>query len=162
MRNQLFHASTPAEAAACSTRSMDHRWGRRQSTQLVVDVVAKSGARGNGRVTNVSLTGAYLETPMTLRVFSLVYLEPANKQRPSGKCTRIAASVVRRDSRGVGLEWCEPRTRAKDVNALLDDLGGEAVHESVGGYDRYYLAQSHAEASASGRSGAAERGAKDD
>ena len=87
---------------------------------------------------NVSLTGAYLETQMALRPFSLLYLEPANRASAAGNDKRVAASVVRHDSRGVGLEWSEPQTKAADVNALLAMLGGAAVDESVGVYDRHY------------------------
>jgi hypothetical protein len=118
--------------------SMDHRWGRRQPTNVAVDVIAKTGARGAGRVVNVSLTGAYLETPMTLRPFSIVYLEPANRDWAADNGKRVAASVVRHDMRGVGLEWCEPQTKAADVNALLATLGGGPVDQSVGVYDRHY------------------------
>ena len=108
---------------------MDHRWGRRQPTDVAVQVIAKSGARGTGRMANVSLTGAYLETHMPLRPLSLVYLEPADRNATDCTCKRIAASVVRRDARGVGLEWCEPQTKAAGVNAMLATLGGAAVDE---------------------------------
>jgi hypothetical protein len=117
---------------------MDHRWGRRLPTDVAVQVIAKSGARGTGRMANVSLTGAYLETQMTLRPLSLVYLEAADRKLADGIGKRIAASVVRHDARGVGLEWCEPQTKAADVNALLAALGGATVDEMVGGYDRHY------------------------
>jgi hypothetical protein len=118
--------------------AMDHRWGRRQPTGVAVQVIAKSGARGTGLVANVSLTGAYLETQMTLRPFSIVYLVSAARNSAGGMGERIAASVVRHDARGVGLEWCEPQTKAAGVNALLATLGGAAVDEMVGVYDRHY------------------------
>jgi hypothetical protein len=115
---------------------MDHRWGRRQPTDVAVQVIAKSGARGTGRMANVSLTGAYLETQMSLRPLALVYLQSADRNLAGGK--RIAASVVRCDARGVGLEWFEPQTKAAGVNAMLATLGGVAVGEIVGVYDRHY------------------------
>ena len=117
---------------------MDHRWGRRLPTDVAVQLIARSGARGTGRVINVSLTGAYLETQMPLRPLSLVYLESADKNLAAGTVERIAASVVRHDARGVGVEWCEPHTKAADVNTLLATLGGSPVDETVGVYDRYY------------------------
>ena len=115
---------------------MDHRWGRRQPTDVAVQVIAKSGARGTGRMANVSLTGAYLETQMSLRPLALVYLQSADRNLAGGK--RIAANVVRCDARGVGLEWFEPQTKAAGVNAMLATLGGVAVGEIVGVYDRHY------------------------
>jgi len=117
---------------------MDHRWGRRQATDVAVQVIAKWGARGAGRLANVSLTGAYLETKMTLRPFSFVYLESAHRNGADGIGKFIAATVTRHDARGVGLEWCEPQTKAAGVNALLATLGGAAVDEMVGVYDRHY------------------------
>ena len=117
---------------------MDHRWGRRQPTDVAVRVIAKWGARGTGRLADVSLTGAYLETPMTLRLHSLIFVACADKDLADGIGKRIAANVVRRDARGVGLEWCEPQTKAAGVNALLAALGGAAVDEMVGVYDRHY------------------------
>jgi hypothetical protein len=116
---------------------MEHRWGRRQATDVVVQVITKSDARGTGRMANVSLTGAYLETKMTLRLLALVYLESVDRNLADDIGKRIAASVVRHDARGVGLEWYEPLTRATGVNALLATLGAAGVHELVGVYDRY-------------------------
>jgi hypothetical protein len=117
---------------------IDHRWGRRRPTDIAVQVIAKWGSRGAGRLANISLTGAYLETPMTLRPLSFVYLKSADMSSADGTAMRIAASVVRHDARGVGLEWCEPQTKAAGVNALLAALGGAAVDEMVGIYDRHY------------------------
>jgi hypothetical protein len=116
----------------------DHRWSRRRPTDVAVRVIAKSGARGTGRMANVSLTGAYLETQMTLRPHSLVYLESADRTLANGMGKRVSASVVRHDARGVGLEWCEPQTKVADVNALLATLGGAGVDDMVGVYDRHY------------------------
>jgi hypothetical protein len=121
-----------------SAMSMDHRWGRRRPTDVAVRVIAKWGAHGTGRLADVSLTGANLETQMVLRDLAFVYLESADRNLADGTGKRIAASVVRHDARGVGLEWCEPRTKAAGVNALLAMLGGAAVDEMVGVYDRHY------------------------
>ena len=112
---------------------MDHRWGGRQATNVVVQVVAKTGTTGAGRVINVSLTGAYVETNLPLRLFAIVYLEPANPASVDID-RRIAASVVRHDARGVGLEWCEALTKGTHIDSLLamladgemDDICGEA------------------------------------
>jgi hypothetical protein len=117
---------------------IDHRWGRRRPTDIAVQVIAKWGFRGTARLANISLTGAYLETPMTLRPLSFVYLKCADTSSADGIGKRIAASVVRHDARGVGIEWCEPQTKAAGVNALLAALGGAAVDEMVGVYDRHY------------------------
>jgi hypothetical protein len=102
---------------------MDHRWGRRQPTDIAVRFAANAGVTGNGRVLNISLTGAYLETRVPLRLLSLVYLEP---DTPSGEDIRrcIAASVVRQDALGVGLEWCDFSTAAMKLSVRLAVLTG--------------------------------------
>jgi hypothetical protein len=82
---------------------MEHRWGRRQATDIDVDITAHA-ASGTGRILNISSTGAYLETSVKLRLCSLVYLERADCALGA---PRTAAIVVRRTSVGVGLEWCE-------------------------------------------------------
>ena len=103
---------------------MDHRWGRRQATDLPVRFVAKAGTTGTGRVLNISLTGAYLETEVPLRLLSLVYLEPDVSGSGDGTRRCIAASVVRRDALGAGLEWCDFSTEATNLSARLAVLTG--------------------------------------
>jgi hypothetical protein len=58
-------------------------------------------------VLNISVSGAFLETTLTPRRMSLVYLEPVVWSPTQGRAKRIVGSVVRADSTGVGLEWCE-------------------------------------------------------
>jgi hypothetical protein len=89
------------------TMGMEHRWGRRESTDVTVQFLARSGAVGRGRVLNISSTGAYLQTAVSLPLNSLVYLEPTAPMPVVGNIRRISASVVRQDALGVGLEWCE-------------------------------------------------------
>lgn len=109
----------PSRRLIDPTVGMDHRWGRRQPTDVAVRFVAKAGMTGTGRVLNISSTGAYLETHVPLRLLSLVYLEPDTSV--SGDDTRrcVAASVVRRDARGVGLEWCDFSIGATTLSARL-------------------------------------------
>jgi hypothetical protein len=107
---------------------MEHRWGPRQATDITVRFVARPGTAEIGRVLNISLTGAYLETRVPLRQFSLVYLEPIT---PGSEPQRIAASVVRQDARGVGLEWCELPAEAAPVAARLALLTGKSVAENA-------------------------------
>jgi len=86
--------------------SIDHRWGRRKVTDAAVRFMALPGMLGVGRVTNVSVTGAFMETCVALPFATLVHLEsiePAAEARRK----RLSASVVRCTERGVGLEWCE-------------------------------------------------------
>ena len=96
----------------------------------MVHLFAQLGSIGTGRVLNVSSTGAYLETRLPLRLHSLLYLEPASASL-TGNRMRIAASVVRRDALGVGLEWCEPATVTSNVNARVLILSGGVIDADI-------------------------------
>jgi hypothetical protein len=115
---------------------MDHRWGQRETTDVTVHVVAQSGMTGIARVVNVSLTGAYLETSVVLRLRSVVYLQPGPEDHAHLDGNRVAANVVRQDELGVGLEWCEALTKRAHLVALLAMLGqGERVAAWAGAQD---------------------------
>jgi hypothetical protein len=86
---------------------MEHRWGSREATDVAVRFLVFPSQIGAGRVLNISVSGAFLETTLTPRRMSLVYLEPVVWSPSQGRAKRIVGSVVRADSTGVGLEWCE-------------------------------------------------------
>jgi hypothetical protein len=111
---------------------MDHRWGKRQSTNLEVRVFAPSGKTGKGRVINVSLTGAYLETQVPLCPHSLVYLRSPSQDIAASDAIHIAANVVRFGAHGFGLEWCEALTKGAQIDALLALLKNGDIHNGVG------------------------------
>jgi hypothetical protein len=111
---------------------MEHRWGQRQSTNVKVHVVVRSGTTAIARVVNVSLTGAYLETSLPLRLYSLVYLESAMQDNVTSSGKRIAANVIRHDAQGVGLEWCEVLTKGAHIDALLDMLAYGGIVDQNG------------------------------
>lgn len=87
--------------------SVEHRWGRRQPTNLLVRFLSIPGGTAFGRVLNISATGAYMQTTLNLRPLSLVYLEVVATSVSDSQSRPFVASVVRRDAGGVGLEWCE-------------------------------------------------------
>jgi hypothetical protein len=117
----------PDIADHVSAGRMEHRWGRRQPTDIAVFVVGKLlGTIAAGRVLNISLTGAYVETAAPLRVHALVYLETGSSASGVGSGRRNAASVVRRDASGVGLEWCETTSQRPSVEARIGILAGPA------------------------------------
>jgi len=103
---------------------MEHRWGRRQPTNLMVRFCAMSGITGVGRLLNISSTGAFLATTARLRPLSLVYLEPAASPFWEIQSRRIAASIVRQDEIGVGLEWCEAAAETTHVVSRMTFLAG--------------------------------------
>jgi hypothetical protein len=86
--------------------SLDHRWGRRKVTDAPVRFVALPATFGLGRITNVSVTGAFMETYAKLPLAAVVHLESIDSNNGVPR-QRLTANVVRVDAHGVGLEWQE-------------------------------------------------------
>lgn len=113
---------------------MEHRWGERRPTNVLVRFSSLPHTVGRGRVANISSSGAYMETDVELRRLSIVYLTLAEPESEAVSVGLIAASVVRRDSIGVGLEWCERVIPVNGVYAYLwqptvmHGHGASAVH----------------------------------
>lgn len=91
---------------------MEHRWGSRKPIDVPVRFIALPATIGSGRITNVSMTGAFLETRMELRPLALLYVEMIHLPQEAGRRKRLSASVVRRTELGVGIEWCEPASKS--------------------------------------------------
>lgn len=85
---------------------MDHRWGRRKATDAAVRFFALPATFGTGKITNVSVTGAFMETLLNIPLATTLYVESITPVERGGR-RRMAASVVRRAPTGVGLEWCQ-------------------------------------------------------
>ncbi len=83
--------------------SMDHRWGSRFHSGMAAEVRSEGGLQSEGVVCNVSLIGAFVETPMQLVAFSRMYVRPL-----STSTHWMAGYVVRSDERGIAVEWVHP------------------------------------------------------
>jgi hypothetical protein len=85
---------------------MEHRWGERFSLDVSVRLTARPFAVRNGRLTNVSVSGAFIRTGLDLRPLTRIQivLEAARGRHPT---PLIAAYVTRILPEGVGVEWCE-------------------------------------------------------
>jgi hypothetical protein len=112
--------------------AMEHRWGTRTPTDVAVRFVATPATMGTGTVVNVSLTGAFMETRVRLRLLSLIYLQPFGPVSDGDQRYRLVASVVRQTPLGVGLEWCDSTVSAQayaQLNAV--SRGREDVNPAV-------------------------------
>jgi len=98
----------PGRSATRARRFMDHRFGQRLRCGNDVRLAAGNLA-GSGRLVNVSLSGAYLETPLDLPLFASVEISGNGEH---GKAVELAAPVVRKDAGGYGVEWCETPGRS--------------------------------------------------
>ena len=98
------------DAAAALGPPMEHRFGRRYACGSPVRISAGDEASGDGQLVNVSMSGAYLQTELDLPLFALISLVKIRKDDRTP--VELLASVVRRDGRGVGVEWCETPGRS--------------------------------------------------
>ena len=95
----------PGPPSVAST-AMEHRWGHRMQCQARVRICASDGVGGKGRLRNVSMSGAYLETSIELPLYALVAVS-ANTQESHANIDELLAVVVREGPDGFGLEWCD-------------------------------------------------------
>jgi hypothetical protein len=86
---------------------MEHRFGQRFRCGTAVRLSAVDGVIGGGRLANVSLSGAYVETALDLPLFALVVIAAERDERK----VEMHGCVVRKDSSGVGVEWSETPAR---------------------------------------------------
>jgi hypothetical protein len=89
---------------ATRVEHMEHRWGRRIACGAAARLDAGAGIVGVGRLRDVSLSGAFIETALELPLLARVSVAVRD--------TYVAASVVRIVDDGCGVEWCETAPRA--------------------------------------------------
>jgi hypothetical protein len=90
---------------------MEHRWGERLEVALPVRIRAPYGLIGTGLVTNFSVSGAFIATTLPVAPLSQVRVSFRLGRRAAqimqlGTST-FAAQVVRQNSAGFAVEWCE-------------------------------------------------------
>lgn len=86
--------------------TVDHRWGARIPCRAHVRISAAAEVTGAGRVRDVSSSGAFIETTLTLPVNSRVTMWVLGNESAT-RAIEITAIVVRVERDGVAVEWCE-------------------------------------------------------
>lgn len=89
--------------------SMEHRFGQRLRCGSPVRLSAGDGVGGAGRLRDVSLSGAFLETALDPPLFAPIDIAATH---PAAQDVCLRALVVRKDRHGVGVEWCETPGRS--------------------------------------------------
>lgn len=84
-------------------KSTDHRWGSRFDSGVAAELRTEEGVQSRGVVTNVSLSGAFIQTTMHPPMFTRLYLRPH-----SSSAHWMSAYAVRADECGVAVEWVHP------------------------------------------------------
>jgi hypothetical protein len=89
---------------------MEHRWGQRRETSRSVYLRTHSGLAAHGLLRNVSVSGAFILTPLPVALFTRLQLFVAT-EGSYGKDRRsiqpIEGEVVRRTGDGIAIEWKE-------------------------------------------------------
>lgn len=96
-----------ADSQPAAERRMEHRWGPRRPCRARVCVSAGGGITGIGRLRDVSMSGAFLETALPLPIFAQLAVAVLRDDGATHQL-EFSAVVVRHDQNGVGIEWCDP------------------------------------------------------
>lgn len=81
---------------------MEHRWGQRVVTSLPVWLTGRRSA--SGRLLNVSISGALIETPLSVRPSACITVETPERD---GLPLKLRACVVRAGEGVIAVEWLE-------------------------------------------------------
>ncbi|MGH8232091.1 MAG: hypothetical protein ACRESY_09740 [Steroidobacteraceae bacterium] len=90
---------------------MEHRWGERHKTNVPVRLRGQPDAIGQGRLLNLSLSGAWVRTELVPPLFSAIELTLGSPGAPGHphwlNCRCLSGRVVRQGRHGIGIEWDE-------------------------------------------------------
>jgi hypothetical protein len=85
---------------------MEHRWGKRSKVDFPVRLSSHQCQVINGRLVDLSISGALLEADSEMRLFCHVTVSVI-MPRAIVKIPPIASYVVRTHGHRAGVEWCE-------------------------------------------------------
>jgi hypothetical protein len=86
---------------------MDHRWGERIQVDFPVRLMTHAFSKRDGRLTDLSVSGAYIQTDVFIRPNSRLSVTLLSSRWTRHEGTVVCAYVTRRYREGVGIEWCE-------------------------------------------------------
>jgi len=86
---------------------MEHRWGNRHEISSPVHLGTRNGIAARGRICNVSISGAFVESPLPVSLFSDVRVQFTTLLEGKRMMTTVEGQVVRKDATGFGIEWRE-------------------------------------------------------
>ena len=85
---------------------MEHRWGLRKPVYQLVHIRTAGGLASQGHITNVSISGALITTPLSAHPLSIVQIAFVPTKGRTRAPSALLAQVVRRTAQGLGVEWC--------------------------------------------------------
>jgi hypothetical protein len=96
---------------------MEHRWGERVQVDFPVRVIAHRFSVRDGRLADLSVSGALVKAAFEARVLSRIQVALDSPLWPKHESPIVEAYVARRYKHEFGIEWCEFAPRA--VTELL-------------------------------------------
>ena len=104
---------------------MEHRWGERIGMDILVKLTAHAFCARHGRLSNLSVSGALVQTDFALRLLSKIQVVIVLPQRIRCEAPIISAYVTRSTKAGIGIEWC--KFAPDDITSLLTTLAARYV-----------------------------------
>jgi hypothetical protein len=86
---------------------MEHRWGHRREINRAVHLETRAGLASRGRITNVSISGAFVVSPLPVPLYSYIQVQFTGRSHGKRAQMAVEGQVVRIDDAGFGIEWCE-------------------------------------------------------
>lgn len=87
--------------------AMEHRWGERVGVDIPVRITVHPFSVRNGRLANLSVSGACIKADCDLRLLSRIQVAIELPQRSKHEAPSVAAYVARKVKDNIGIEWCE-------------------------------------------------------
>lgn len=91
--------------------NLEHRWGERVRVSIPVEVSARPIAGIDGRLKNLSLSGALINADFDLKLYAVIEVS-IKLPPPSQHDAVIKAQITRKLKENIGVEWCEFAPRA--------------------------------------------------
>ncbi len=86
---------------------MEHRWGERIQVDLPVRVAALRFSVRDGRLEDLSVSGALVKAELEPRMLARVQIALVLPLWPKHEAPVVEAYVARKFKEGFGIEWCE-------------------------------------------------------
>jgi hypothetical protein len=86
---------------------MEQRWGERLPVNVPVRVSNHAFSMREGRLTDLSVSGAHLTVDLDLRLLSRVEVTVVLPYRSKHEAPTISAFITRKGREEFGIEWCE-------------------------------------------------------
>lgn len=113
---------------------MEHRWGERRETSRNVFLKTHSGLAAPGVLRNVSVSGAFVATPLPAGPFTRLQLFlNGGEARDKRSSQPIECEVVRCTPEGIAIEWKE---FGNAIFVALGEFPGQLPGQAPGGATR--------------------------